>query len=165
MEAYMLRLQLASCLSRRQILRAAAAVTAGLLPLLAAAQLKAATSGLSLAEFMALSRWLTEVPDLSAELGRLYLDSLQRGAPGDSGLDALLDDPGFRTGAPPKGAKPVAGTSLTVLKLWYTGLYDAPDGRPAVAGYIDTLAWRAVGYTAAPSECKGATNQWADPPD
>ena len=165
MEARSLQHQVAPDLSRRQILQGAAVIaTAGLLPLPAATQVKAAKSGVRLADFMALSRWLTEAPDLSAELGRIYLDNLQRGSLGATELEALLDDPGFRTAAPPKIAEPVAEIARTVLKLWYTGRYEAPNGRPAVAGFVETLAWRAVGYTEAPSQCKGATNHWADPP-
>ena len=138
----------ASCLGRRRFMRAAAvSATAGLLPVRAAAQIKEPRSGVTLTEFMALSHRLTEAPDLSAELGRLYFDSLQRSSRGAIHREALLADP------------------RTILTLWYTGLYDAPDGRPAAAEFIDALAWRAVGYTTAPSECKGTTNYWADPPD
>src|SRR5690348_4804885 len=102
MEAFSLGSQVAaSSESRRRVLRGAAAtLTAGLLPLRAAAQIK--ESGVTLTEFMALSQRLTEAADLSAELGRLYLESLQRRSPGAIDREALLANP------------------RTILKLWYT---------------------------------------------
>src|SRR5690242_11467263 len=113
MDARSIQRRIAPCLSRRQIFRSATAATAAcLLPLPVAARINEATNGLSLAEFMALSRWLTETPELSAEFGRVYLDSLQRGLPGAGGLKALLEERGFRTAAPSKSTQELIDRGL-----------------------------------------------------
>ena len=163
-------------LSRRQLLAFAALLgSAGLLPLpLAAEEVKRAARQMGLDEFMTLSRLLTGAASLSRDLGKIYLDSLKEGSDGDAGLMTLWDEVGFREAAPPESIQQLAEagvfkrenldkTAKAILKFWYTGIYETGNG-PKVAEYTDTLAWRAVGYTTAPSNCGGPTGFWADPP-
>jgi fructose 5-dehydrogenase small subunit len=163
-------------LSRRQLLAFAALLgSASLPPLpLAAEEVKKAAQQMGLDEFMTLSRLLTGAADLSRDLGRIYLGSLEGGSDGDAALVTLWGEVGFREAAPPRSIQQLAETGVfkrenldktakAILKFWYTGIYETENG-PKVAEYTDTLAWRAVGYTTAPSNCGGPTGFWADPP-
>jgi hypothetical protein len=118
-----------------------------------AAPIATAGSGeLSLDEFLALSSQLTAFPttDLSRDLASLYLGSLQAVAPPED-LRALAT----ATDSGPLGD--------TLINYWYSGVYETPNG-PAVATYTDALAWKSVGYTPAPTVCRGETGYWSEAP-
>ncbi len=162
-------------LTRRQLLALAALLgAAGLPPPLAAQEVERAARRMGLDEFMTLSRVLTGAEDLSRGLGETYLASLELDPNGATGLMTLWNGAGFQGTAPPNAIRELteagvfahenlAKTAKAILRLWYTGIYETKDG-PKAAEYTDTLAWRAVGYTAAPSNCGGTTGFWADPP-
>ena len=165
-----------SDLDRRELLVLAALLgAAGLLPPpLAAQDVGRAAQRIGLDEFMALSRMLTGSEDLSRDLGDIYLRSLEADPNDAAELMRLWSDAGFQGTMPSKAVREpieasvfaredLAEAAKAILKLWYTGIYRTADG-PKVAEYTDTLAWRAVGYTAAPSNCGGETGFWADPP-
>jgi hypothetical protein len=129
-----------------------------------------------LAEFLALSAVLTGFPRerLSPELGRIYLRSLQERPDPEVRLTDLYEQGGFRSSAPPESLEQLAETGLldqeprrtladTVVEYWYTGVYDA-GGEAAVATYTEALAWQALTWTVAPSNCQGAMGFWGEPP-
>ena len=125
-------------------------------------------------EFVTLSRVLTGAKGLSRELAEIYLRYLAAGAGGNEELAALWNAAGLGGGRPHQDLrelveagvfthKDLDNAAKAVLKLWYTGRYQ-PDGVSKLAEYTDTLAWRAVGYAMAPSNCGGSMGFWADPP-
>lgn len=163
-------------LSRRHLLDIAVLFgAANLLPApLAASESPAPMQPMGLDDFMSLSEALTGAKGLSRELAELYLKYLTARPGGGQELTVLWNAAGLgRSASPQRRREPaqagvfpdknVDRTARTILKLWYTGRYEA-DGVPRLAEYTDTLAWRAVGYTVAPSNCGGRMGFWAEPP-
>ena len=140
----------------------------------AASEAENAAQPMGVDEFVTLSRVLTGAKDLSRELAEIYLRYLAAEAGGNEELAALWNAAGLGGGRPHQDLRELVeagvfthkdfdNTARAILKLWYTGRYRS-DGVPKLAEYTDTLAWRAVGYTVAPSNCGGSMGFWADPP-
>ena len=168
--------KLAAGFNRRHLFSVAVLFgVAGLLRIpVAASEAENAARPMGVDEFVALSRVLTGAKGLSRELAELYLRHLVAEPGGNEGLAALWNAAGLGLGRPPQDLRALVeagvfldkdfdNTARAVLKLWYTGSYESA-GVPQFAEYTDTLAWRAVGYAAAPSNCGGSMGFWADPP-
>ncbi|HSM57781.1 MAG TPA: sugar dehydrogenase complex small subunit [Candidatus Sulfomarinibacteraceae bacterium] len=117
---------------------------------------------LGLDQFLALSAVLTGVANLDPTLGRVYLNALRAGdfelAPAD-----LYRRAGFSPDAAPSlddvensgifDDEATGALADTIIRYWYTGVYDTPDGEPAVATFVDALAWKALPWTKPNSIC------------
>ncbi|MFW5941883.1 MAG: sugar dehydrogenase complex small subunit [Chloroflexota bacterium] len=117
---------------------------------------------LGLDQFLALSAVLTGVANLDPTVGRVYLNALRAGdfqlTPAD-----LYQQAGFGPDTTPTlDQVEEAGlfadedaTSLadTIIRYWYTGVYDTPEGEQAVATFVDALAWKALPWTKPNSIC------------
>jgi hypothetical protein len=165
-------------LSRRYLLNIAVLLGAArMLPIsvsVAASESPNPAQAMSLDDFVSLSRVLTGTNDLGREVAEIYLRYLTAGADGSEELTALWNAVDVGRLPPPQSLRELVeagvfthknfdNTARAILKLWYTGRYEG-DGVPKLAEYTDTLAWRAVGYTVAPSNCGGSIGFWADPP-
>ncbi len=161
---------------RRDLLEIAVLLgVANLLPAaLVASELPASMQPMGLNDFVSLSEALTGTKGLSHELAGIYRRYLTARPGGSQELTDLWNAAGLGLSSPPERvpepgatgvfpATSVDRTARSILKLWYTGRYEA-EGVPKLAEYADTLAWHAVGYTVAPGHCGGRTGFWAEPP-
>lgn len=118
------------------------------------------TEGLE--QFLLLSSVLTGVPNLDPVLGSVYLQAIQEGD-FDAGLDQIYEMVSLNSEAEQDiGDLEQAGlfeqesTSTladTIIRYWYTGVYDTPEGEQAVATYVDALAWKSLAWTKPNSIC------------
>jgi D-sorbitol dehydrogenase-like protein len=126
-----------------------------------------------LARFMALSSLLTGYENLSQRHARIYLEALLADQGRASLLAALYAKAGYGGASPPRTLEDLAARGVfdderfraladTITLWWYTGIYDGPAG-PTVATYTESLCWRSLTYTIAPSTC-GTVGYWAEPP-
>ncbi len=97
-----------------------------------------------LERFMAFSREVTGQQDLDPDLGAIYLRALEEG----TGDKAPLDFEKERK---------------RILRQWYAGVIDGPDGERAVA-YEEALMWRALGFEQPIGTCRGPLGYWSKPP-
>ena len=127
-----------------------------------------------IAHFMALSSLLTGFGDLDQRHGEIYLRALRENPGSASALDDLLAKAGYGGNAPPRALADLARRGIfrderlralsdTITLWWYTGVYEGRDG-PAVATYTESLGWRSLPYTNAPSTCGPGMGFWAEPP-
>jgi hypothetical protein len=137
----------------------------------------AATPGperLSLDGFLALSSLLTGIDDLDTQVGQVYLDSLAVSDQFDLSLAELYQQAGFTEAMAPVTIEELeqrgifdqeATRSLAdkIIEYWYSGVYDTPEGEPAVATFADALVWHAVRYTKPLTIC-AAPGFWAVAP-
>ncbi|HRW09748.1 MAG TPA: sugar dehydrogenase complex small subunit [Caldilineaceae bacterium] len=130
-----------------------------------------ATPAPLLQEFLALSSLLTGVAELEPELGRIYLQSLQRTEESQSALQALWEEAGFQRGALPTslaaleernmfGNEEIRNVTNRIIEMWYTGIYTDDAGEDVVATYVDALAWRTLRFTKPKTIC-GEPGFWA----
>ena len=130
---------------------------------------------LPLAEFLALSALLTGVENLSPEIGRTYLQSLQAGQQLDITVHDLLEQAGFTSARPPATLDELEATDILqneparelagkIIEYWYTGIYETPEGEQQVATFVDSLAWRTLRFTKPPTIC-GSPDFWTEPPE
>ena len=133
-----------------------------------------AADGFSLEQFLVLSAVLTGVEELSPELGRVYMQSLQASDEFDVTLDELYRQAGFVEETPPSSIEALqenglfeseATSSLSdkIIEYWYTGVYTTPEGESMVATYVDALAWKALNFTKPNSIC-GSPGFWEERP-
>jgi hypothetical protein len=122
--------------------------------------LPGATEGLE--QFLLLSSALTGVPNLDPVVGSVYLQALQQGD-----FDASLDELYEMASLDPQADQDISDleqaglfdeestTTLadTIIRYWYTGVYDTADGQQAVATYVDALHWKALPWTKPNSIC------------
>lgn len=130
---------------------------------------------LALDGFLALSALLTGFGGLNPTTGAVYLESLRANPELGPGLEALYEQAGFAGGA---GAQTVQDLEARgaledetaraaadrLIEMWYSGVYDTPDGGQAVATYADALVWRAVPYTKPLTIC-GVPGFWSEAPE
>lgn len=132
----------------------------------------AAGGDLPLAEFLALSAVLTGVANLSPDLGRVYLQSLQANTAFQVTVADLYEQAGFRSDAPPTTVAALASAGLfdqettralvdRIIELWYTGIYTNEAGEEAVATYVDALAWQTLAFTKPTTIC-GYPGFWSE---
>jgi D-sorbitol dehydrogenase-like protein len=142
-----------------------ALLTSGILPLPFAAGNASSgknNDGLSLDDFMRLSTALTGHAGLDKELGQIYLDALLHTPQDEDDLIRLLT--GLEEGEIHAYVREKPSSIARELLLaWYTGHYPTMSG-PKVATFTQALAWRALGYTTAPSLCGGTMGHWGDKP-
>jgi hypothetical protein len=131
-----------------------------------------ATDGLD--RFMRMSRVLTAVPELDADLGRDYFAAFVRDGRALELAD-LWDGAGFGA-SPPSSVSDLeargvyrepklAATAASITRSWYSGLFVASDGEQRVITYVDALAWNTLGYrTTGSSTCGGVFGHWAEKP-
>lgn len=143
----------------------------------------------TLAQFMALSSWLTGRPSLNRELGRRYLDALTAQVSGFAtqlaALDALrLAQPGqsqqaYCDAVDASGAA-YAQLPRGILAAWYTGQVGVlpapasqhdrssppqPDAKATVVAYEMALMYAVTADTLAiPSYCRDVPGYWARQP-
>lgn len=136
------------------------------------ATLEPAAADLPLAQFLALSAVLTGVPTLNAELGRIYLQSLQDSADFTVTVPALYEQAGFRSDAPSPTIAMLESAGLfaeaatrsladRIIELWYTGVYTNAQGEEAVATHVDALAWQTLAFTKPTTLC-GYPGFWSE---
>jgi Membrane bound FAD containing D-sorbitol dehydrogenase len=138
---------------------------------------RGAAGRVGLEEFMRLSRALTAFPELADEAsGHAYFAALTAEPEGTARLAELSHAAGLGGAHGAPSARELEGSEIyavpqlaaladAIVRCWYTGVYDAPVGGPAVATYVDALAWRALGYRGdGPSTCSGEFGHWAEPP-
>jgi hypothetical protein len=127
-----------------------------------------------IARFMALSALLTGAHDLSRSHAQLYLDALLAAPERASVLDDLYTKAGYGSGAPPRTLEELTARGVfndkrlrtladDITIWWYTGIYEGAAG-PSVATYTESLAWKSLTYTNAPSTCGGTMGFWAEAP-
>lgn len=132
-----------------------------------------ATSALEreVVEFLALSTLLTGVTNLSPDLGRVYLRSLQSSADFDVTVAELVEQAGLRGDEPPATLSAVESTGIfeqeqtrrladKITEMWYTGIYTDEAGEEVVATFVDALAWQTLRFTKPLTLC-GAPGFWA----
>jgi D-sorbitol dehydrogenase-like protein len=126
--------------------------------------------------FMRMSRVLTAVPELDADLGRDYFAAfVHDGRIRD--LADLWDAAGFGFGVSPPASvldleargvyrdPALAATAALVTRSWYSGIFVASDGEQRVITYVDALAWKTLGYrSTGSSTCGGVFGHWAEKP-
>lgn len=162
-------------LSRRTLLAGGAALTglAALDPvrLARAAQALPPLSGdtLDIAAFLALSRALSGHDALDERLGSALLAAFEensRAADLAAFYEALRASSGDSDAVAALLAAPeTADVGQAVLRGWYVGLVDGPDGLVRV-GYEETLMGVAVGdFLQLRSNCGGLPHFWAEPPE
>lgn len=126
---------------------------------------------LTLDEFLLLSTLLTGVPNLDAELGQLYLQTLNA-THGAAALATLYTETGLRAPTPtanvtvPASIDSLAQSTLaplaaTVTKLWYSGIYTDETGEATVATFADALAWKTLTFTKPTTLC-GIPGFWSE---
>ncbi|WP_437603119.1 sugar dehydrogenase complex small subunit [Sorangium sp. So ce590] len=124
--------------------------------------------------FLALSTVLTGVGDLARDHAQIYLDCLLARPEQAAALEDLYARAGLAGDAPACTLDELTARGVfadrrlraladEILLLWYTGEYDAADGR-ALATYEGSLAWRSLPYASAPGTCGGAMGFWGEPP-
>ncbi|WP_437850274.1 sugar dehydrogenase complex small subunit [Sorangium sp. So ce363] len=124
--------------------------------------------------FLALSTVLTGVGDLARDHAQIYLDCLLARPEQAAALADLYTRAGLVGDAPACPLDDLTARGVfadarlraladEILLFWYTGQYDAADGR-ALATYEGSLAWRSLPYTSAPGICGGAMGSWGEPP-
>ena len=138
-------------LSRRDLLaRVAAAIavagTAGFPSALYAA------AKVTLDQFIALSEWLTQTPDLDPGIAKTLLGGFL--ATGNGPALAQLAKKQDEHGA----------VANAVVAAWYSGIYDTGKGK-AVATVDEALMWKALTFTKPFAFCGGDTGYWANPPE
>ena len=118
------------------------------------------TEGLE--QFLLLSSVLTGVANLDPVVGSVYLQALQQGD-----FEASLEELYEMASLDPQAEQDISdleqaglfdeeSTSTladTIIRYWYTGVYDTADGEQAVATYVDALAWKALPWTKPNSIC------------
>ena len=124
--------------------------------------------------FMRMSRVLTAVPELDADLGRDYFAAFVRdGRTHD--LADLWDAGGFGVSPPAfvsdleaRGVyrePALAATAALVTRSWYSGIFVASNGERRVITYVEALAWKTLGYrSTGSSTCGGVFGHWAEKP-
>jgi hypothetical protein len=150
---------------RRLLLFLSALLAGGILPLplvAESASSKRNSGGPFLDDFMRLSTALTDHAGLDKELGQVYLDALLHTPQDEDDLTSLLTglEEGELHAYVREESPPIA---REILLAWYTGHYPTMSG-PKVATFTQALAWRALGYTTAPSLCGGTMGHWGDKP-
>jgi hypothetical protein len=103
------------------------------------------------AQFLALSRKLTGVADLDADIARTLLGGFLAAGHG-SDLAQLV-----------AGTDEYGPLADAIVAAWYSGVYDTGKGE-AVASFDQALVWNALSFTKPFGSCGGDTGYWADPP-
>lgn len=143
----------------------------------------------SLAQFMALSAWLTGRPSLNAELGRRYFDALAARVAGFAGQLATLatlrqahaeqDQQAYYDAIDASGAA-YASLPRQIIAAWYTGQVGAPpaanaqhdraappqpDAAATVIAYELALMYRPTAdVLTIPSYCRDVPGYWSAQP-
>lgn len=139
-----------------------------------APQTEAQEASSELTEFLQLSALLTGVDNLDPEVGQIYLQSLQRAEEGMS-VAALLEEVKAGASALPATFEEVEQSGIfdneasrtladTIIEQWYTGVYQTAEGEPALATYVDALAWKMLAFAKPMSVC-GSYRFWTEPPE
>jgi Membrane bound FAD containing D-sorbitol dehydrogenase len=111
-----------------------------------------AAAKVTVAQFIALSEWLTGTSELDAGVAKTLL----------GGFLATGNGPALAQLANKQSANgPVANA---VVAAWYTGMYETGKGR-AVATADRALMWNVLTFTKPIATCGGATGYWAFPPE
>jgi hypothetical protein len=110
-----------------------------------------AQSEVTVSQFLALSRKLTQASGLDEDIAKTLLGGFLATGNGPA-LAQLV------TGADEYG--PLADA---IVAAWYSGLYDTANGQ-AVATFDQALVWTALSFTKPFGSCGGETGYWADPP-
>jgi hypothetical protein len=114
-----------------------------------------AASSISVEQFTALSKTLTQAAGLDGDVARTLLGAfIATGHEAD--LAALVADP---SGAAAKNA----AFANAIVAAWYSGLCNTATGQ-AVATFDQALMWNAMTYTKPFGVCGGDTGYWSDPP-
>jgi hypothetical protein len=122
-------------------------------------------------QFLALSALLTGYDDLSPEVARVYLASLNRSEEFAISWAELYQRANMGGGNPPTSVDELAEMGLwddpeaqpladKIIELWYTGVYNSAEGEPQVATYADNLTWRSLTFTKPLTIC-GSPGFWA----
>ncbi|MDT8305782.1 MAG: sugar dehydrogenase complex small subunit [Anaerolineae bacterium] len=128
-----------------------------------------------LEQFLMLSTVLTGIPNLDPVVGNVYLQSLQASDEFDVTLADLFQQAGLSSEAPPATIAALeergifAGEATKtladkIIEVWYTGVYTTAEGEPAVATFVDALAWKALHFTKPNSIC-GSPGFWEKRPE
>lgn len=111
-----------------------------------------AAAKVTLAQFTALSEWLTETPDLDPDVGKSLL----------GGFLATGNGPALAQLVKKQGEH--GAVANAVVAAWYTGIYETGKGR-AVATVDQALMWNALTFTKPLAFCGGNSGYWANPPE
>ncbi|MEI9900746.1 MAG: sugar dehydrogenase complex small subunit [Hyphomicrobium sp.] len=110
-----------------------------------------ADADITVDQFIALSKKLTEKDDLDAALaGKLLGGFLAIGKGPD--LAALI-----------AGEHIDDDLANAIVAAWYSGLYDSGWGEEVLT-FNHALVWQALTFAAPPGNCAGPMGYWADPP-
>jgi hypothetical protein len=123
---------------------------------------------------MRMSRVLTAVSELDADLGRDYFAAFVRDGRARELAD-FWDAAGFGV-SPPSSASDLEARGVfrdprleaiaaSITRSWYSGVFVATGGEQRVITYVDALAWKTLGYrSTGSSTCGGAFGHWAEKP-
>ena len=114
-----------------------------------------AASSISVEQFAALSKTLTQAASLDPDVARTLLGAfIATGHEAD--LAALIADPASAAGKN-------APTARAIVGAWYSGVCNAANGQQ-VATFDQALMWNAMTYTKPFGVCGGDTGYWSEPP-
>jgi hypothetical protein len=112
------------------------------------------------------------VDNLSPELGRIYLQSLQASDEFAVSVSDLYEQAGFGTDTPPTTITALEAAGMfsqettrpladSIIELWYTGIYTNEEGEETVATFVDALAWQTLAFTKPMTIC-GYPGFWSE---
>ena len=114
-----------------------------------------AASSISVEQFTALSKTLTQAASLDGDVARTLLGAfIATGHEAD--LAALIADPS-------NAAAKNAALANAIVAAWYSGVCNTATGQ-AVATFDQALMWNAMTFTKPFGVCGGDTGYWSDPP-
>jgi len=112
-------------------------------------------SSISVEQFTALSKSLTQAASLDTDVARTLLGAfIATGHEAD--LAALIADPA-------SAASKNATFANAIVAAWYSGVCNTANGQ-AIATFDGALMWNAMTYTKPFGVCGGDTGYWSDPP-
>ena len=111
-----------------------------------------AAAKVTLAQFIALSEWLTQTPDLDPGIAKTLLGGFLATGNGPALAQLARKQDGH------------GAVANAVIAAWYTGIYDTGRGQ-AVATVDQALMWNALTFTKPFAFCGGNSGYWANPPE
>ena len=124
-------------------------------------------------QFLALSQWLTARPALDRSVAEALRSALVDVGFGDQLVSLYRAGTELKTKSADRGAAMttalqqanVLDIATTVLRGWYVGLVQQPDGKDRTVAYEQTLMAAVVAdFLTLPTFCSGIPNYWAEPP-
>jgi hypothetical protein len=160
-------------IGRREFVALTAATGAGALAIASCTP----SSGISLNQFIAMSALFCGFPqsEMSALYAPTYLDAANGQATAAYSLADLYKATRLGSSNPPATFDQLVANGFysdpnaakladSITQMWYSGVFAPGSITAARATYLDALGWTAITWTDANTQCRGATNAWANLP-